>query len=87
MHIYLFLLGVATLPHKVSPPPSPLRHTHTHMYIPTYTPAHKRIYLRQITSKKVTGEKTVDFSLCQPEWGSGGGWGCRLQTEIELRSC
>lgn len=72
MHIYLFLLGVATLPHKVSPPPFP---SPLHTHIPTYTPAHKRIYLRQITSKKVTGEKTVAFSLCQPGRGSGGGWG------------
>lgn len=80
-HIFI-LLGVATLPHKV--PHTHRTHTRTH----TYTPAHKRIYLRQITSKKVPGEKTVAFSFCRPRLGGGAGvQGCRLQTEIELRSC
>lgn len=72
-YIYFYLAS------QLCPIKSPLLLPLPHTHIPTYTPAQKRIYLRQITSKKVTGEKTVAFSLCQPGCGSGGVWGRGVQ--------
>lgn len=76
-HIFI-LLGVATLPHKV--PHTHRTHTHTHIHSCTQT------YLFKTNNiQKSTRRKNCCFLFLSPSLGAVQG--CRLQTEIELRSC
>lgn len=75
-HIFI-LLGVATLPHKV--PHTHRTHTHTHIHSCTQT------YLFKTNNiQKSTRRKNCCFLFLSPSLGAVQG--CRLQTEIELRS-